>query len=71
MIRISTSKIGDIVQEADGLVIDGVQYTLNSGPQGIAAVFSTDAGDEEVAMASLKKHLKAKFPVLILYVELV
>ena len=71
MIKISTSRIRDIIEEVNGKEINGVRYDMKDSPKGIAAVFSTDADDEEAAMVALKKHLKEKFPAFMLYTELV
>ncbi|MCL2197638.1 MAG: hypothetical protein FWB80_01825 [Defluviitaleaceae bacterium] len=69
MIRVSSSRIKDILAEADGLVLGDVTYTLHSGPKGIAATLKTNADDNDAAMATLKKYLKEKFPALIIYFE--
>ena len=71
MIKISTSRIRDIVEEIDGKEVNGIQYDLNGDPKGIAAVFTTNADDEEAAMVALKKYLKEKLPAFMLYTELV
>ena len=71
MIKISSSKIRDITRDIDGKVIDAIQFTKSGEPEGIAAVFSVNTSDEELAKAAIKKYLKEKFPVLRTYVEIV
>ena len=69
MIKISAARIREIVDGIDGKVIEGVRYDLDSGPKGLVATFTSDADDEEAAMANLKKHLKATFPAFMFYIE--
>ena len=71
MIKISSAKIRDITADIDGKVIEGIQYTKSSEPQGIMATFTVDTSNEEHAMAAVKKYLKEKYPVLRIYVEVI
>jgi len=71
MIRISSSRISDIVKDIDGKVINNIRYNKTGEPAGIQAVFSTDTADEQLAMTTIKKYLKEKYPVLRIYVEVI
>lgn len=71
MIRISGPKIQDVAAAIDGQTIAGVRYRSTGKIQGIQALFTSDAPNEESAADSLKKHLKQTFPLLRLYIEVV
>jgi hypothetical protein len=71
MLRISSGKIKDIINDINGKAIDGITYTNAGEAVGITATFSTDAGDDELAKQTIKKYLKERFPVLRIYVEVV
>ena len=71
MIKISGAKINEISAEIDGKTFDNIKFTRTGDPEGIAASFSVDTSNEELAMAALKKFLKEKYPVLRIYVEII
>jgi len=71
MLRISSSKINDIAADIDGKVINDIRFGKSGNPVGIQATFTSDAADEQLAMAAVKKYLKEKYPVLRIYVEVI
>jgi len=71
MLRISSSKINDITADIAGKTINGIRYSKSGEPVGLMATFSSDAADEQLAMAGIKKYLKEKYPVLRIYVEVI
>ena len=71
MIRISSSKISDIVKDIDGTTINDIRFSKASEPVGLMVTFTSDAKDEQLAMAAIKKFLKEKYPVLRIYVEVI
>ncbi len=71
MLRVSSSKIADLAKEMDGLEIDGIHLKQEGEVQGIQVLFSTDAEDEEIAKAAVKKYIKVNHPILKTYVEVI
>jgi hypothetical protein len=71
MLRISSGKITDIINDINGKTVDGIIYTKAGETTGLMAVFSTDAKDDELAKQTIKKYLKERFPVLRIYVEVI
>lgn len=71
MLRISSSKINDIVKDIDGAEIEGIEFQKADDIKGLMVTFNHNSNDEELAKDAVKKYLKKKFPVLRIYVEVV
>ena len=71
MLRISSAKIANIAKEMDGIEIQGIHYKQEGEVKGIQVLFSADTDNEELAQTVVKKYLKANYPVLKIYVEVI
>jgi hypothetical protein len=71
MLRVSGPKMTEFAKELDGIEINGIHFKQEGVVQGIQAVFSTDAEDEELAKGAVKAYFKANHPVYRIYVEVI
>lgn len=71
MLRVSGPKMVEFAKELDGIEIQGIHLKQEGPVKGIQAIFSTDAGDEELAKSAVKAYFKANHPVYRIYVEII